>query len=237
MNNNSILIMENISKSFTQGGRILNILDKTGLEIKRGEAVALVAPSGAGKSTMLQIAGLLDKANSGKIIIDGIAIDSASDEVRTKIRRNKIGFIYQFHHLLSEFTALENIILPQLIAGIDKKIAKKRAYELLKMVKLQERGEHFPSELSGGEQQRVAIARSLVNRPSLLLADEPTGNLDPVTANNIFNLLLKMVKEIGLGALIATHNMELAKKMDKILTVNGGKIEDYSNPPKQEKIA
>ncbi len=225
----SVLSMHHVSRSFIQGGRSLEILKNADLEIKAGECVGLVAPSGAGKSTLLQIAGLLDPPNSGDITIDGQQVISSHDDVRTKLRREKIGFVYQFHHLLSDFTAQENLVLPQLIAGISKSVAKTRASELLKMVKLDDRMTHYPSQLSGGEQQRVAIARALVNNPTLLIADEPTGNLDPKTADDIFKLLLKMVKELKLAALIATHNMVLAEKMDRVLMVKSGKILSYDD--------
>ena len=222
-----VLELKNVSKQFVQGGRTLDILKDAGLEISQGESVALVAPSGAGKSTLLQIAGLLDTPSSGDICIDGEILKNASDDLRTRMRREKIGFVYQFHYLLGDFTARENLVLPQLIAGVPKKTAEKNADDLLKMVKLEERAGHYPSEMSGGEQQRVAIARALVNNPVLLLADEPTGNLDPKTADNIFGLLQRMVSELKLAALIVTHNMELAQRMDRILTVSEGKIVPY----------
>lgn len=225
--NKTVLSLKNITKSFVQGGRRLDILAGADLDIKAGESVALVAPSGAGKSTLLQIAGLLDRPTSGEIYMDGLAVQNAEDETRTRLRREKIGFIYQFHYLLSDFTARENLMLPQLIAGVDKNQARQNAEELLKMVKISERGGHYPSEMSGGEQQRVAIARALANNPVLLLADEPTGNLDPKTAGEVFTLLKRMVSELQLAALIVTHNMELARKTDRILTLKDGKIIPY----------
>lgn len=230
----NVLELNNITKQFVQGGRELDILKDAGLTIAEGESVALVAPSGAGKSTLLQIAGLLDKPSSGNIVIDGQTIKDASDDLRTRMRREKIGFVYQFHYLLADFSARENLVLPQLIAGTDKKTAQDNADELLRMVNLEERSGHYPSELSGGEQQRVAIARALVNNPVLLLADEPTGNLDPKTADNIFRLLQNMVRELKLAALIVTHNMELAEKMDRILTVKDGKIVPYASDVQQK---
>ncbi|TVQ82848.1 MAG: ABC transporter ATP-binding protein [Micavibrio sp.] len=223
----TVLSLKNITRQFEQGGRKLDILAGADLEIREGESVALVAPSGAGKSTLLQIAGLLDQPSSGEVYMDGALVQGADDETRTRLRREKIGFIYQFHYLLSDFNARENLVLPQLIAGKSKKQAQQNADELLKMVKLSERAGHYPSEMSGGEQQRVAIARALVNNPVLLLADEPTGNLDPRTAGDIFTLLKQMVAELGLAALIVTHNMELARQTDRILTLKDGKIVPY----------
>ncbi len=224
--NNLALQLKNVRHSFTQGKTKLDVLRGINLEIKQGEMVALLGPSGCGKSTLLQIAGLLEKPNSGEIIIGDVINDAKqSDKVRTRLRSQNIGFIYQFHHLLPDFTALENLLLPQYINGKSKTDAKKRAHELLEIVGLTDRAEHFPSQLSGGEQQRVAIARSLVNSPSLLLGDEPTGNLDPHTATEVFNLMMKTIKETKAGALIVTHDIDLASRMDRVLRLKDGVIE------------
>ena len=218
------LVLSNVSKSYKQGKDKLVILKNSSLEIAKGEVVAFVGPSGSGKTTLLQIAGLLDSADSGKVIINGTDYSKANDPARTKTRQKEIGFIYQFHHLLPEFSAIENIIIPQMIAGIQRKNAAKRAQEVLKSLWLGKREQHRPSELSGGEQQRVAIARAIVNNPSILLADEPTGNLDPHTAANVFELLLETTRAAGLSVLMVTHNMELAKKVDRIVTLKEGDL-------------
>jgi lipoprotein-releasing system ATP-binding protein len=194
------------------------------LTIAAGEIVALVAPSGTGKSTLLHLAGLLEKPDGGEVFIVGKAAGSLSDEARTTIRRTTIGFVYQFHHLLPEFTAAENIILPQLAAGKSRAEATERAKDLLGIFGLQARLDHRPGKLSGGEQQRVAIARALANQPRLLLADEPTGNLDVATSDRVFAELLEQVRGQGLAALIATHNPDLARRMDRVVTLGGGKI-------------
>jgi len=219
-----IFSMENISKTFKQGEEKLAILENASLSINRGEMVSLVGPSGCGKSTILHIAGLLDKFDSGKIIINGNDVSNISDKKRTKIRRNDIGFIYQFHHLLPEFTALENIAIPKIIDGVKFKDAKAEAMVLLEKMKLSDRANHKPSELSGGEQQRIAIARALVNKPSLILADEPTGNLDPENADYVFSTLIGLVKDSNISMLMVTHNMELGKKSDNIITIENKKI-------------
>lgn len=218
------LVLSDISKSYKQGKDKLTILNKASLSIVEGEVVALVGPSGSGKTTLLQIAGLLDGADSGRIIINGNDCSGASDSVRTKIRQREIGFIYQFHHLLPEFSALENVVIPQMIAGIKKKEAESHAREVLKFLGLAKRESHRPAELSGGEQQRVAIARAIVNRPSILLADEPTGNLDPHTASIVFKLLLETARAARLSVLMVTHNLELAGKVDRAVTLEGGKL-------------
>ena len=213
-----LLSAQKLSKSYVQAdGDRLHILRDFSCELKKGEIVALVGPSGSGKSTLLHVLGGLDKANDGKLMIDGDDVFALSDSARTKIRRNDIGFIYQFHHLLPEFSALENVMLPQIINGISKAKAKDKAEELLEIMKLSDRLYHRPAKLSGGEQQRVAIARALANDPKILLADEPTGNLDPETSEIVFDLLINAVKETGLTALIATHNMDLAKRMDRVI--------------------
>lgn len=211
------LTLKNITRTYTQGENTITPLANFSLEIKAGEVVALVGPSGSGKTTLLQIAGLLDNPNSGEVIICGDDVSSANDAQRTSTRKNTIGFVYQFHHLLPEFSALENVVLPQMIAGTSRAEAEKKALQLLAELGLENRANHRPAKLSGGECQRVAIARALANNPKLLLADEPTGNLDHATADQVFALLLGQVKDRGLAALIATHNMELAAKMDRVI--------------------
>ena len=201
--------------------RVLNGVDLT---LNAGEVVALVAPSGAGKSTLLHIAGLLDTPDDGTVTIAGADLTGASDRSRTRARRDRIGFIYQFHHLLPEFTAAENIILPQLANGVSARAARSRAEDLLGRVGLSHRADHRPAEMSGGEQQRTAFCRALANGPGLLLADEPTGNLDPGTSDTVFAALLTLVRETGMAALIATHNLELAGRMDRVLRLDGGRL-------------
>lgn len=220
----TVLEITNISRFFVQGERQLTILDGANFSLNAGETVALVAPSGTGKSTLLQIAGLLEKPNSGDVVVNGRDCGLLNDTMRTAVRRSEIGFVYQFHHLLPEFTALENIMMPQLIAGLSKADAKQRASQLLDYMRIGHRGEHRPSELSGGEQQRVAIARAVANAPSLLLADEPTGNLDPETAGYVFEALDALVRQSGLSAVIATHNHELASLLDRRVTLEDGKV-------------
>jgi lipoprotein-releasing system ATP-binding protein len=217
--------LKNIYKSFTQGEHYLGILKGINLSIASGEVVALVGPSGAGKSTLLHIMGLLERADQGDVIMSGIPTKDLNDIKRTKIRRLEIGFVYQFHNLLPEFTALDNVVMPQLIAGVSNKEAKERASDLLNKMGLSERVKHRPAELSGGEQQRVAIARGLANRPRLILADEPTGNLDEKTGNEVMDILLTLSKEEGISALIATHNNELAGRMDRTVTLKEGIIQ------------
>lgn len=219
-----LLKIDGLNKTFKQGGKELNILQNLSLRIEAGEIVALVGPSGSGKSTLLQIAGLLDKPSSGKIIINNRSVGKLNDTERTKLRRDYIGFVYQFHHLQPEFTALENVMLPQIIAGKTKGKARKKAKKLLTSLGLGERLDHRPGRLSGGEQQRVAIARALANDPKLLFADEPTGNLDPETSAEVFEMLMGLVHERGIGALIATHNMALAEQMDRVLELKAGRI-------------
>lgn len=219
-----LLKLEGLEKTFVQAGVPLTIFKNLDFKVDGGELVALVGQSGSGKSTLLQIAGLLDKPTAGTIKIAGQVVQKMSESERTKVRLNSIGFIYQFHHLLPEFTALENVAMPQIIAGINKSAAKDKAAEVLRSLGLGERLDHRPTRLSGGEQQRVAIARALVNDPKLLLADEPTGNLDPKTSEGVFELLLQQVSERGIGALIATHNMALADQMDRAVELKGGRI-------------
>lgn len=226
MSKTSILKLNNVNKTFYQGGNALVVLDDVYLEIKPKEIVALVGPSGSGKSTLLQISGLLDQPTSGDIFIDGMNCSKINDTIRTAFRREYLGFVYQYHNLLADFDALENVVLPQLINGVKYKEAAEKGRWLLHRLGLSERINHRPAELSGGEQQRVAIARALANTPKLLLADEPTGNLDPNTSDNVFFMLLEVVKETGLSALIATHNIELAHKMDREVTLKDGRLID-----------
>lgn len=221
----AVLKLEKISRTYEEAhGKKVPVLREAEMTLNKGEMVALVAPSGAGKSTLLHLAGLLEKPDSGEVIIDGRNTALLNEEKRTALRRNDIGFIYQFHHLLPEFTALENLQIPQMLRGIAKLDAAKRGAELLNFMGLTERSDHRPSELSGGEQQRVAIARAVANAPKLLLADEPTGNLDPETSARVFKMLQQLVKETGLAALIATHNHDLAREMDRAVSLDQGKI-------------
>lgn len=213
-----ILRLEAVSKTYGKDGPApVEVLRNLDLTVSKGEIVALVAPSGAGKSTLLHIAGLLDTADSGQVILNGRDMTGLGDRARTKARRQDMGFVYQFHHLLPEFTAAENIILPQLANGVSQGEALTRAQELLAHVGLDHRTDHRPAQLSGGEQQRVAFCRALANAPVLLLADEPTGNLDPETSDKVFEVLMGLVRDTGLAALIATHNHELAGRMDRVI--------------------
>ncbi len=225
---NSVLFIDNLHHFYTQGGRRIEVLRGASLCLKSGEIVALLGPSGAGKSTLLHLAGLLEKVQQGTVIINEKSLADALDYERTLYRRQHIGFVYQFHNLLPEFTALENVMLPVRIAGGTKKQAYQMAFEILAQMGLATREKHFPSELSGGEQQRVAIARALVNEPSLILADEPTGALDPETGARVFGVLVETLKKRGAAALIATHNHELAMSLDRCLFMKAGKL-DTSN--------
>jgi lipoprotein-releasing system ATP-binding protein len=221
------LRLEGVSKTYNRGRpNAVEVLRAASAEIAPGEAVALVAPSGAGKSTLLHIAGLLDTPDNGRVVIGGEDMTGQSDRRRTETRRRIVGFVYQFHHLLPEFTAEENIVLPQLAEGVAGAVATARAEELLERVGLAGRSGHRPAELSGGEQQRVAFCRALANTPKLLLADEPTGNLDPETSERVFDVLMGLVRETGLSALIATHNHELAARLDRTVRLEGGRIVD-----------
>ncbi|NBN77983.1 ATP-binding cassette domain-containing protein [Microvirga tunisiensis] len=221
-----VLRLSAVTRVFSEGAGKLEILKGADLTIEAGQMVALVAPSGTGKSTLLHIAGLLEKPDSGEVYVGGRPCGALGDDARTAIRRNDIGFVYQFHHLLPEFTALENVMMPQMIQGLPKATAAERAGQLLAYMRLGARGSHLPSEMSGGEQQRVAIARAVANAPQLLLLDEPTGNLDPQTAHYVFDALHALVHATGVAALFATHNMELAERMDRVITLRDGLILD-----------
>lgn len=218
----STLALSNITKIYQQAESSLTVLSNLNLEVKAGEVVALVGQSGSGKTTLLQIAGLLDNPTSGEVKVSGVDCSKANDKKRTLMRQKNIGFIYQFHHLLPEFSALENVVLPQMIAGVERVKAEEKAMILLAELGLARRLDHRPARLSGGEQQRVAVARALANNPALVLADEPTGNLDPATADGVFSMFMNLAKERGQSALVATHNMELAKRMDRIVHLEGG---------------
>lgn len=218
------LFLSQIERYYPQSDKPLEVLRKADFAIWPGELVALVAPSGTGKSTLLHVAGLLESPDSGEVFIGGVPTSQLDDQGLTRLRRTEIGFVYQFHHLLSEFTALENVVLPQRIRGLGKAEAKSRATELLSFLGLGERLHHLPGELSGGEQQRVAIGRAVANAPRVLLADEPTGNLDPQTALHVFNTLVALARASGLAALIATHNLDLARRMDRQVTIRDGLV-------------
>ena len=218
------IFLQGVERRYHQGETTLEILDHADFEVWPGQSVALIGPSGAGKSTLLHIAGLLEHADGGEVFIEGIPTSTLSDAERTKIRRNEIGFVYQFHHLLGEFSALENVVLPQMIRGLSKNEAQRRAGELLSYLGLKDRLHHRPAELSGGEQQRVAIARAVANAPRILLADEPTGNLDPRTSDHVFGTLAQLVRASGLAAVVATHNMDLAQRMDRRVTLSDGQV-------------
>lgn len=224
----SVLALKNVERVYRQAEERLEVLKQVSLTINSGELVALVGPSGAGKSTLLHVAGLLEYPDSGDVEINGESCATLSDDARTRLRRTRIGFIYQFHHLLPEFSALENVMIPQMVEGNSRKSARNSASELLESVGLTARASHRPAKLSGGEQQRVAIARSLANSPAVLLADEPTGNLDSGTADGVFDLLEELVRKSGLGALVATHNLELARRMDRILRLENGRLHNES---------
>ncbi len=219
-----ILFLHEINRHYRQGDVTLDILKGAELAIWPGQSVALIAPSGAGKSTLLHIAGLLERPDSGEVYVDQIATLALSDAERTRIRRTEIGFVYQFHHLLMEFSAIENVILPQMIRGLSRQEATRRAADLLGYLGLKERLTHRPAELSGGEQQRVAIARAVANAPRILLADEPTGNLDPRTSGHVFSALTQLVQASGLAVVVATHNMDIAARMDRRVTIKDGLV-------------
>ena len=219
-----VVFLRQVERRYHQGDAILEILKGGDLAIWPGQSVALVAPSGAGKSTLLHIAGLLEHADGGEVFLDGAPTSGLSDSARTRLRRNAIGFVYQAHHLLPEFSAVENVMLPQMVRGLSRREARNRSRELLSYRGLGERLTHRPAELSGGEQQRVAIARAVANVPRLLLADEPTGNLDPRTSDPVFFALSQLIRASGLTVMLATHNMEIAARMDRRVTIRDGLI-------------
>jgi lipoprotein-releasing system ATP-binding protein len=219
-----VLFLSGIERYYRQGDAVLEILKGAELAVWPGQSVALVAPSGAGKSTLLHVAGLLEYPDAGEVYIDGIATSTLSDGQRTRLRRTEVGFVYQFHHLLPEFSAVENVVLPQMIRGLSRKEATNRATELLNYLGLKDRLTHRPAELSGGEQQRVALARAVANAPRVLLADEPTGNLDPTTSERVFGALTQLVRASGLAMICATHNMDIAARMDRRVTLRDGAV-------------
>ncbi|MBR5904393.1 MAG: ABC transporter ATP-binding protein [Alphaproteobacteria bacterium] len=217
-----VLSVRDIKKVFIEGGQPLKVLRGGGFDLYRGEIVALVGQSGSGKSTLLQCVGMLDKPTSGDIFINGMPTDKIAEETRTMLRRKKLGFVYQKHNLLSDFTALENVVLPMLANGIEEDVANSRAIKLLRATNVAHRAIHYPGEMSGGEQQRTAIARAIANNPEILLADEPTGSLDPDNANAVFDMLLNLVRKNKMSMLFVTHDMNLAKKADRIITIKDG---------------
>jgi lipoprotein-releasing system ATP-binding protein len=220
-----VLALRGIHRTFRTGGAEIAVLNGVDFELGMGEVIALVGPSGAGKSTLLHIAGLLERPDSGAVIIGARDCSRLSEEERTELRRSELGFVYQFHHLLPEFSALENVMLPQMIAGAARRPAREKAMALLARVGLAPRADHRPARLSGGEQQRVAIARALANDPKILLGDEPTGNLDHATGASVLGVLLDLVRQTGLAALIATHNIELARRLDRIVALEDGRLD------------
>ena len=222
-----ILAVRGIVRQYQQGQREINVLQSVSADIFKGEAVALVGPSGSGKSSLLHILGLLDQPDQGKVYLSGHDCSDLTEKQRTQMRRGHIGFVYQFHQLLPEFNALENVVIPQLINGHKHQMAEQRAKVILDFLGLSERLNHRPSTMSGGEQQRVAIARAIANQPALLLADEPTGNLDPHTAERVFGQLMGLIRQTGLAAIIATHNFELANRMDRVLQLQDGQLYSY----------
>ena len=222
------LVLTDVHRHYGEGATIVRVLEAANLTVQSGEMVALVAPSGAGKSTLLHLSGLLESPQGGEIEITGVKTSKLGDRGRTQLRRSTVGYVYQFHHLLPEFTALENVTMPQLIAGRPQAEADKRSMELLDLLGVGQRASHRPAELSGGEQQRIAIARAAANRPKVILADEPTGNLDPETSDLVFAALGNLIKSEGAAALIATHNLDLARKADRIVTLRNGLVVDHS---------
>lgn len=222
------LVLTDVHRHYGQGDKIIRVLDAANLTVRSGELVALVAPSGAGKSTLLHLSGLLESPQGGEVEIVGIPTSKLNDRGRTQLRRSTVGYVYQFHHLLPEFSALENVSMPQLIAGKSQAEADKRSMELLDLLGVAPRASHRPAELSGGEQQRIAIARAAANHPKVILADEPTGNLDPETSDIVFGALADLIKNEGAAALIATHNHDLARRADRIVTLRGGLLLDHT---------
>ncbi|KKC38692.1 ABC transporter [Devosia epidermidihirudinis] len=221
------LVLRDVHRHYGQGDKVIRVLEAANLTVQSGELVALVAPSGAGKSTLLHLSGLLESPQGGEIEIIGIPTSKLGDRGRTQLRRSTVGYVYQFHHLLPEFTALENVSMPQLIAGVSPADADKRSMELLDLLGVGPRASHRPAELSGGEQQRIAIARAAANHPKVILADEPTGNLDPETSDIVFGALANLIKNEGAAALIATHNHDLARRADRVVTLKGGLVVDH----------
>ena len=219
------LRLSKVHRHYGEGERLVRVLEAADLEVRGGELVAIVAPSGAGKSTLLHLSGLLERPQGGEVEVTGVPTSKLNERGRTLLRRNTIGYVYQFHHLLPEFSALENVAMPQLIAGVEKAAAEKRALHLLDILGIAPRAQHRPAELSGGEQQRVAIARAAANHPRIILADEPTGNLDPATSEVVFEALAGLIREEGAAALIATHNFDLARRANRIVTLRKGLIE------------
>ena len=221
----AVMSVRDIRRTFVEGGQPLHILRGGGFDLRRGEIVALVGASGSGKSTLLQCVGLLDRPSGGSILINGAAVQKMNENMRTQIRRKKIGFVYQKHNLLSDFTAVENVMLPMLANGVDENLARARAMKLLRAANVAHRASHVPGEMSGGEQQRTAVARALANNPDILLADEPTGSLDPMHAGSVFDLLLDLVRKNKMAMLFVTHDMNLASRADRIITINNGIVE------------
>lgn len=228
MSEHPVLELRGITREYRSGPTVLQVLDEADLVLNRGELVGLVGPSGSGKSTLLHTAGLLERAEGGEVLLDGEGVLNLSDAVRTRLRREKLGFVYQFHHLLPEFNALDNVAMPLMVNGVKRRIAREKAEVLLAEMGLSERMTHQPGALSGGEQQRVAIARALVNDPKLVIADEPTGNLDPATTERVFASLIKIARMEGAAVLVATHNMALNRHMDRVLTLSDGKLTDFT---------
>lgn len=222
-----VLELKGVSRTYKSGGGELVVLNGADIELNAGELVGLVGPSGSGKSTLLHLAGLLEPPDKGQVILEGVDCHTLADRERTLLRRQKLGFVYQFHHLLPEFNALDNIAMPLMIDGLEREASRSKARALLEEMGLGDRGHHQPGQLSGGEQQRVAIARALANDPRLVIADEPTGNLDPATTERVFATLINMVRSEGAAVLVATHNMALTSHMDRVLTLKDGKLVDY----------
>ena len=220
-----VMSVRDIKRTFVEGGQPLHILRGGGFDLRRGEIIALVGASGSGKSTLLQCVGLLDRPSGGSILINGAAVQKMDENMRTQIRRKKIGFVYQKHNLLSDFTAVENVMLPMMANGVDENLARARAMKLLRAASVAHRASHVPGEMSGGEQQRTAVARALANNPDILLADEPTGSLDPMHAGSVFDLLLDLVRKNKMAMLFVTHDMNLASRADRIITINNGIVE------------
>jgi lipoprotein-releasing system ATP-binding protein len=223
----AVLELRNIVREYKSEAGVLPVLQGTNLTLKRGELVGLVGPSGSGKSTLLHTAGLLEKAEGGQVLLEGEDCMALNDAGRTRLRREKLGFVYQFHHLLPEFDARDNVAMPLMVGGMARKTARVKAEELLETMGLADRSHHQPGQMSGGEQQRVAIARALVNDPRLVIADEPTGNLDPATTERVFQSLIRMARSEGAAVLVATHNMSLIQHMDRVLTLKDGKLTDF----------